>query len=491
MRIFDFYRSILPFCLVVCWGTVSVLLAATTPGNSETGKGAGNGTTYRLESTRGVGNIIRVKALLKVKGRLKIKSAEKMKENDPSVQVTSKLYYDEKILDPPNKSRQERQSVRYYYLAEAQIGIDQKATSPSLSTSRRTIVHTLGEKPILFSPQGALNRAELDLLDIPGDTLSFDELLPVGEVHLGQSWSQNGHVLQRWLGLDDVGQADISSQLVSVKDDQAKVEMKGHLTGMAGGVETEMDIIAEYHFDFGKQHITRLTLDIQEKRAAGYAEPGLDVLARLQLRMIPVRSSESLDEAELAQYDLSETGNAGVIRFESQRGGFQTHHEPRWHVILENDKTTMFRLVDNGDLLGQCNVARLPNLEPGSFEALGDFQAEIRKALGDHFGEFVEAEESDLKSGLKKTRVVAGGTVGKLSIRWTYYQLTHKDGRRATCVFTSESGKEERFAGADETMISSFSFLAGTDADQNPTKADRSPTETKETAQTGSTIPRR
>ena len=458
MILFDCCRSIFSICIVLCCFAPSCAPALAAPAPE----------TFQLQAARKIGELLRVRALLKVDGKLQIKSADD-KIYEPPVQVTSKLYYDEKTLNPVNDSQGNKRAVRYYYLAEAEIGIDQKTTSPSLSPERRTMVHILGEQRAFFADQGPLTRDELDLVDIPGDTLSLEELLPVGKVHIGQKWSQNGYVLKRWLGLDDVGHAEVSSRLVLVKDGLAHVEMKGHLTGMASGVETDIELVVKYRFDLTKHHITQLVMDIQEKRATGHAKPGLEVLARLQLRMTPIQSSEPLDSAELAHYNVQETAGARLLRFQSQRGGFSTLHDSRWHVILDNDKTTMLRLVDNGDLIAQCNIARLSDLEHGKTLPLHNFQADIRKALGDNFSEFVEADETELESGLHTTRVVTVGTVGKLTIRWTYYQLTNAQGERATCVFTFESGTEERFAAADETIIQSFAFLIEATANQSPT----------------------
>ena len=455
MYLFDKRRLLLPMAALLL-GTVgsnTVVMAETSDTSAAEHK------TYRLESSKGPQRILRVKALLKVQGKLQIKSAEKDKDYRPPVKAKSKLYYDELVLAPHDHARTNRRAVRYYYVAEADVGIDQKSTQSALSESHRKIVHTVGEQRNFFSPKGALQRDELDLLDIPADTLTVHELLPVGDVSIGQTWPQNGHVLRRWLGLDKVGHSDVKSQLISVENERATVRLSGHLTGIARGVETEMDLIAKYHFDFNEKHITRLIFDIQEKRAAGHAEPGFDVLARIQMRIQPISTSTPLADFELAQGNFNSTDNAQLIRFHSTQGGFETLHDHRWHVILDNDKTTMLRLVDDGDLIGQCNLVKLPNTPKSQPSSLSDFQEEIRKALGQNFGEFLEASENDLESGLKTNRVVAAGTVGKLSIRWTYYQLLSPHGMRATCVFTTEAGKEDRFAGADEAIIQTFSFL--------------------------------
>ena len=464
MKLFDVPHPTFLLCLFV-----SCTVASAQPLLADT-----DSKNFRLESSRKTGDIFRIRALLKVKGKLKIK-LEDGQHYEPSVQAKSKLAYDEKPTNVMTGSGKNFRVIRHYNLAQAEIAIDRKTTAPVLRPERRTIVHTTAKEPAYFSPQGPLTRDELDLIDIPGDTLFLEDLLPVGTVVVGQTWPLSGLVLQRWLRLDDVGQANVHARLLSIKAGQAHFEMKGHLTGIASGVVTNMELLAKYQFDLGKKHITRLAMDIQEKRVPGFAEPGFDVLARLHLRVSQAKSDTPSSIAEVAPLEMWETTGQPILEFQSQRGDFSMLHDSHWHVILDNDHTTMLRLVHGDNLIAQCNVARpstFPSPEP---QTLTDFQREIRQALGEHFGEFVEVEESQLESKLKRTRIVVLGTVDKLPICWTYYQLTNTESQRTTLVFTYELGTEEDFAGADETMIQSFTFLAKPNTDQNLTAIPKIP----------------
>ena len=445
-------------CLV---SSVPPLLADTGPKN------------FRLQSSRKTAGLWQVRALLKVKGKLKIK-LEDGQHHEPSVQAKSKLAYDEKSPVMTDSGETFR-ILRHYNLAQAEIAVDRKTTTPVLRPERRTIIHTTAKEPAYFSPQGPLTRDELDLIDIPGDTLFLDDLLPVGTIEVGQTWPLSGPVLKRWLRLDDVGQAKVNARLLSIKAGQAHFEMTGHLTGMANGVATSMKLLAKYQFDLGKKHITRLTMDIQEKRAPGFAEPGFDVLARLHLRVSQAKSGMPSSIAEVAAPEVWETTGQPILEFQSQRGDFSMLHDPRWHVILDNDHTTMLRLVHGNKLIAQCNVTRPSTFPSQKSQTLTDFQNEIRQALGEHFGEFVEAEESQLESKLNKTRIVVLGTVGNLPICWTYYQLSNTQNQGTTLVFTYELGMEEDFAAADETIIQSFTFLTKPNTDQNLTAIPKIP----------------
>ena len=91
-----------------------------------------------------------------------------------------------------------------------------------------------------------------------------------------------------------------------------------------------------------------------------------------------------------------------------------------------------------------------------------DFQQDVKRALADHFGEFVTASESVTESGLHVMRVVTTGKISELSIEWVYFHLTDNQGRRASCVYTYESDLADRFGASDQSLVSSFQFVEKT-----------------------------
>ena len=55
-------------------------------------------------------------------------------------------------------------------------------------------------------------------------------------------------------------------------------------------------------------------------------------------------------------------------------------------------------------------------------------------------------------------RVVAAGSAADTPIQWVYYHVTHKDGRRLSCVFTLSVDDVEQFGGEDLSLIESLKF---------------------------------
>src|SRR5439155_5456927 len=168
---------------------------------------------------------------------------------------------------------------------------------------------------------------------------------------------------------------------------------------------------------------------------------------------------DELGDKALAGLTLQPEAAQTLIELNSDAGGFQLLHDRRWSVMLERGDLTVLRLVDRGDLIAQCNITPLAPLAKDQQLSMEGFQADVKRVLGKNFQEMIEATEEVGENGLRALRVVVAGTVGELPIQWTYYHLSDDSGRRASLVFTIESGLLSRFAHVDRELIANFRFL--------------------------------
>jgi hypothetical protein len=310
----------------------------------------------------------------------------------------------------------------------------------------------------IFSPLGPLTRDELDLVDVPGNSLLVDRLLPGKRVTVGQTWKLESKALAPLFVLEAVNESDIECQLKSVKKGLAIVYLRGTISGAVGGVGSEIRLAAKYNFDVEQQRVTWFALSMKEKRAIGHAQPGLDITARLQMALSKASQVPELDDRLLSDLSLEPDDASRLLEFKSERAGFQLLTNRTWRTMIDRQDVAVMRMVDRGDLIAQCNLSPLPKLAEREPFGMEQFQQDIKRILDENFGEFVTASESQTESGLQVLRVVAAGTVSDLPIQWVYYHLTNPAGRRASCVFTLESRLVDRFEGADHTLISSFRF---------------------------------
>lgn len=440
--------------------------------------GALRADSYALVSEAAAGDAVRVEVQLDVGGDLKL--TEEGKVRTLKMSVSGKLVYDEKLLSghaaPGNSGTgpaEPRRSVRRYKTAEAVIKIDQGGVEPKLRADRTlVVVEAGGGRATLFSLAAPLTREELDLIDVPANSLVLDDLLPNRAVEIGDRWQHGDELLAALLGLDAVGQSNVFSELKEVTGERAKIEFAGRVFGAVGGVATEIEVKGKYRYDFTQHRVTGLGLLVKEQRSIGHVTTGLDVVAKLQLALAPTRGDEELNDLTLDQVPLDARQEMLLLECESPTKKFSILHDRDWHLMSDAGDLLALRYVDRGELVAQCNVSALPDVEPGHEPPLAKFQRDLEKSLGESFGRFIEASESGDSSGHYIYRVVVEGRVSDLPIEWHYYLVGDRRGRAAVFAFTVEQELAGRLADRDRALISTLSFT-DRPRDAAPTPAPR------------------
>ena len=128
-------------------------------------------------------------------------------------------------------------------------------------------------------------------------------------------------------------------------------------------------------------------------------------------------------------------------------------HDGRWKVMVDRPESLVMRMIDQGDLIGQCNASRLPEMPDGKQLSLEQFKSDVRQALGESFGQLLDSTRLSTDDGRVVLRVVVNGTASGLAVNWVYYHVSDAAGRRASLVFTFEAGLASRFAEADIKLI--------------------------------------
>ncbi len=434
---------------------------------------AGSGPRYEL--TPPAVAPCQVKVTVQVEGSLKLLDAKNEQRKIP-LKVSGEFLYEERITDPVA-----RQAARYYHTAEANIELEKSSHQPQLASEHRLIGMRLHEgKTRFWSPGGPLSRDEAELIDLQANSVLLVDLLPKEPVQVGDEWKPEAAALAPFLSIDVVNSTEVTCKLAEVKQGRAVVEMSGAVTGAAEGVTTELELSAKYAYHLTERRFTSLAMVVREDREIGPAEPGLELTARLTMVLSPLTTPQKLTEASLAAVQAA-SGEATPLRYESTEQGFRVVLDPRWRTIIDRAEVAVLRLVDQGDVIAQCNVSALPPLPEGRRLQLEEFQRDIQKALGENFGSFLEASQSVTSGGLRILRVAVAGQASELPIHWIYYHASNDDGHRVSYVFTMEADKAERFAGADNQFTASLELFKPTPSTQTTPSAQQA-RRTKEAA---------
>jgi hypothetical protein len=389
--------------------------------------------------------------------------------------VKGHLVYDEMRLDGEPNGRP--RSIRYYREAVASIQVDKNRDRPSLGEDKRLIVAANdGKGTALSSPHGPLSREELDLIDIPGNTLVLNEILPNREVKPGDTWTIANAALAQLICVDAISRSDVQCKLREATSAAAKIAVTGRVDAAVGGVATEIQLDCDATFDLKRRCLTSIQMRIKERRSAGFVGPAMDVAAQVEMQIEPHETSEFLTPSvvkEASQFDPF----MQPLLLSSDFGGFHLIYDRRWRVTRNDAQVVVMRLMDRGELVAQCNLSALPRLDQGNTVTIEDFQAEVQKSLGQRFQRFETVAEGKGAGGIRVLKAIAEGVVSDIPIQWRYYLVIAPDGRRLAMTYTLETNLIERFADADTAMTESIEFEnlasspAATSATPNPEAA--------------------
>ena len=401
-----------------------------------------------------------------VGGELLLVSEEKEIKLPMTVQALIK--YQERLL---STSDGVRRAARNYDHTNVKIKVDNRPITPVLRDDRRLVGVSQGKSDLtIFSPHGPLTREELDLISLPADSLALGGLLPAEPVRPGDTWSPSDATLALLLDLEAVGQSQVKAMLIEVEKGRAKIELSGIVNGAVGGVASEVDLKARCYYGMTSRRIEDVELIYSEKRGVSHASPGANVTAKLRIQLAPLKQSAALAPEVLDRLSLEPAPQTQALEYTSSGRKFQMVHDRQWYVAREDASSTILRRVERGELIAQCNVTALSTLKKDSRTTLPKFQEDIKKSLGDHFGELVTAAEDQDKAGRLVYRVLATGKASDLAVQWIYYLVQDAEGRRTSVVFTLEQSLAEKFAGADRALVASLAMLSpASDSDRKPT----------------------
>lgn len=413
---------------------------------------------FDLRAQRPVGAVARVELLLELSGDLKVVHEEKVKP--VPLKVVGTAHYTEVLLEVPATAAGNARSARIYEELSAQLQIDDHRQDSQLRDDRQTIGVEFGDgETTYWNPAGPLTREELDMLDIQGSSLLVDGLLPQAPVSVESTWQHDDALIAALLGLDAVSANGLTSVLKEVTPEAARMEMAGQIQGAIGGVSTEIDVKAKYKFDRQTRRIVWLALLIKESRSIGHVGPGIDTVARLQMKVLP---QDELDDSLRQVVSSVRQGSAAealALGYRSPNGRFQFLYDRQWHVVNDEPELVVLRRVDRGELVAQGNITPLPAGSADNPITLAKFQEDIQKALGMNFQQFAKASERKLPAGRRLYRVVALGVAAELPVQWHYYLVIDEQGRQVSLVFTLEQKLAEDLGDADLQLAATIECL--------------------------------
>ncbi len=402
----------------------------------------------------------KVRIELKAEGKFRVQSApetapakDKHEPRPLALKVESRYLFLERVLDQVEgrPARVGRKVLQAVSVVKGEVRPFETSIRPEVMM---IITEPKGAGYESFSPGGPLNRSELELVQGPGDPMSFWGLFSTKEVKVGDTWTVADEVARSLSGYDSLVQNQLEVTLKSLDEAQAELTIKGQVRGSALGGDGAMGLIGSAVFDRKANQVKRLRVDRAEIRQPGPVETGLDMQSTLTIDREPVEiPAELSDSAVGALPKLAQLGSELLI-FTSPDGTYTFLHDRAWHLASDDIRQVVFKKLDRGDVVAQCNLVVGPNAGKGRHQDVTEFREDVKKALGVRFVSILGAGEVEgAPAGNYRYKVAVQGREGELGLVWYYYLVASPAGDQLLVTFTLGQAKSETFGEADQQLI--------------------------------------
>ena len=373
--------------------------------------------------------------------------------------ASAALSYRERRLLGPGSEAESFRSVRDYETTQTDIDVSgQKSTAKLGDHLKLMVAQGRIDGVELYSLGGALTSNELDLIRSPADSLALIALLPTKEVGVGDKWTSPGWAFQMLTALDAIAKGELSCSLTSVEKQIARVTIEGKLEGSALSALSEVTVSGFYEYDLKDRCITQCDFSQVEKRGFGPVSPAFEFTARVRLLRKPAQLPGRLADQKIVDAATNEPKPSAVaLRFESPWNiGFE--YPRHWHLWKIQEKAAIFRLIDQGNFVAQCDLAPINPAKPGEHLSSEEFHRDIRQALGDRLKELGKGEVIATTDRSYVYRVSAAGADGERQLTWVFYLIADPSGRQASLSVTADTPQVETLANRERELLDTLRF---------------------------------
>lgn len=313
------------------------------------------------------------------------------------------------------------------------VGPDYK-TSIQLPAGQK-LLHVYGTDALLLylNPNVRLTRQQIDLLQMPCDPLVVAGLLPPRALDdRSERWNTDPWVVPMLAGLDAAVSQSATCSITELTDERATIRFEAKTQGAVSGSATSVELTGEFAFDRRLQLITDLRARLTEKRSPGAVSPGLDVVAEVTWTQKIVTDSAVLPK-ELME-PLPDEGQQLLTLVTPWR--LMLLHSRDWHLFHQTTELVMLRMLNNGSLAGQCNIAPSVTMPVGEFTPDHRFREEVQAALVSRQGVLGESRLTPEQNGWRIHKVSATSITQNKTILWDYYLCTRKSGEQYSLIMS-------------------------------------------------------
>lgn len=330
---------------------------------------------------------------------------------------------------------------------------EEHVTAVKLSPAFRSVTVSGSDKGlIVWSPNFALPRKQLDLLQMPFDPLAVRSLLPGDPVQVGDQWNTDAWLVPMLMGLEVVVSQSATCELVSVDEKMAVVSFSGDIEGAVQGSTSTVKFNGNITINRRDGFVESFSATQKEKRSPGPVSPGLDVTAAVRWKQTAAVDSP-----------LATISAPSDLPSEQQQHLFlqtplklQLRHSREWYLFHETSSVLMLRQLRDGNLVSQCNISTTITVPPKQHTPDAEFRRDVEESVAERKGK-IQKEETVRDDGRWRIRHIrAAGDASGTGIVWDYYLCSAATGEQFSIVFSHASNDEKAFGDEAVKLLSTL-----------------------------------
>jgi hypothetical protein len=352
--------------------------------------------------------------------------------------------------------------ARVYDIAQATIATGSDHSERSLRPERKLIV-AQRQKDLLttYCPAGSLLREELELTNDHLDTLSLTGLLPTSKIKPGETWKVSNEVVQALCGFEGLVSQDLEGKLDEIKDDVARISIKGKAAGIDSGASVKLTIDAACEVSLSSHRFVRMEWSQSDEREQGPVSPASTLKTTTIVKREPIEAPECLGQVALVGVPagLEVPATLTPLWFHDAQGRFELNYGREWALVAQTKDHLVLRLMERGDFIAQCTITPWRTAEKGQHMSPTRFRELIDNTPGWELEKELQAGEVNAgNSGGWVYRVSALGHMDGVPALQNYFVVAGPNGDQAIVLFTMNPKQADKLGSRDLSLVGAIEF---------------------------------
>jgi hypothetical protein len=354
-------------------------------------------------------------------------------------------------------------AARVYDSARASIRAGEDRSERNLRPARKLIVaQRHKDQKLVYSPQGALSRAELEVVGEHLDTLVLGAIVASRPFKTGETWKLDNAVAQALCALEGITKHDLTARLGAADKGTAAFTIRGSAEGVENGALVKLQVEARGEFDLKAKRLTSLEWKQKDDRDQGPVSPKMTAQSTVTMKRQAIAQPASLADAALVSVPEGFTPPAPMVQVEYRdpKGRFAFLHGRDWQVVSATDEHTVLRCLDRGDFVAQLTVTPWSKAKKGEHLSAEAFKTAMNNTSG-------WRPEKELQSGVVPAddgrwiyRYSVVGQLEGVGVLQNFFLVAGPGGEQVVLAFTLTPKQADKLGARDLSLAGSLEVPA-------------------------------